>query len=49
MDDEGLMHLFYNGLKEDVKDEPYKEDRPDTLDESIVKAIRIDDRQYSRK
>lgn len=39
MDDEGLMHLFYDGLKEDVKNKLYKEDRPNTLDEFIAKAI----------
>ena len=44
MDDEGLIYLFYNRLKEDIKDELYKEDRLDTLNEFIVKAIRIDDR-----
>ena len=47
--DEGLMQLFYDGLKEEVKDELYKNDRPETLDEYIAMAIRIDDRQYSRK
>lgn len=44
MDDEGLIYLFYTGLKEDVKDKLYKEDRPDILDEFIAKAIRIDNR-----
>lgn len=44
MDDEGLMHLFYDELKEDVKNKLYKEDRPNTLDEFIAKAIYIDDR-----
>lgn len=45
----GLMQLFYDGLKEDVKDEIYKDDRPATLDEYIAKAVRIDDRLYARK
>jgi len=49
INEEGLMQLFYDGLKDDVKDELYKEDRPATLDEYIAKAIRIDDRQYARK
>ncbi len=43
------MQLFYNGLKEEVKDVLYDRDRPDTLDEYIAMAIKIDDRQYSRK
>lgn len=38
------MQLFYNGLKEEVKDELYKEERPDTIDKYIAIAIRIDDR-----
>jgi hypothetical protein len=49
INEEGLMQLFYNGLKEEVKDELYKQDRPETLDEYIAMAIRIDDRQYQRK
>ncbi len=43
------MQLFYNGLKEEVKDVLYDRDRPDTLDEYIAMAIKIDDRQYSCK
>jgi hypothetical protein len=38
------MQLFYDGLKENVKDELYKVDRPDTLDEYIAIAICVDDR-----
>jgi hypothetical protein len=49
INDEGLMQLFYDGLKEEVKDELYKVDRPDNLDGYIAMAIRIDDRQYARK
>ena len=49
INEEGLMQLFYDGLREEVKDELYKADRPDTLDEYIAMAIRIDDRQYARK
>ena len=49
LNEEGLMQLFYNGLKEEVKDVLYDKDRPDTLDAYIAMAIRIDDRQYSRK
>ena len=43
------MQTFYEGLKEEVKDELYKVDRPDSLNEYIAIAIRIDDRQYVRK
>ena len=42
--EEGLMQAFYEGLKEEVKDELYKVDRPDSLDDYIAIAIRIDDR-----
>ncbi|AEO59431.1 hypothetical protein MYCTH_2128489 [Thermothelomyces thermophilus ATCC 42464] len=34
---------------EKVKDELYKYDRPETLDEYIAQAIRIDDRLYARE
>ncbi|KAK4650901.1 hypothetical protein QC762_0114830 [Podospora pseudocomata] len=49
INDEGLMQLFYNGLKEEVKDELYKESRPDTIDKYIAMAIRIDDQQFQRR
>ena len=49
INDKGLMQLFYDGLKDKVKDVLYEKDRPDTLDKYIAIAIRIDDRQYSRK
>jgi hypothetical protein len=41
--------LFYNGLKEDVKDELYKVDRLDLLDKYIGIAIWIDKRLYTWK
>ena len=41
--------MFYEGLKEEVKDELYKVNRPNTLDDYIAIAIRIDDRHYTRK
>lgn len=44
-----LMAAFYQGLREEVKDEIYKESRPDTLAEYIGMAVRIDDRQYKRR
>ncbi|KAM4057640.1 retrotransposon gag protein domain-containing protein [Hirsutella rhossiliensis] len=43
-DDEPLMSRFYDGLKEEVKDELYKENRPDNLSDYIAMAVRIDDR-----
>ena len=49
INEEGLKKLFYDDLKEDVKDELYQKDQPDTLDEYIAIAIRIDERQYARR
>ncbi|KAG6292004.1 hypothetical protein E4U09_003620 [Claviceps aff. purpurea] len=43
------MELFYDGLREDVKDEIAKEDRPDTFDEFVSKVIKIDNRLYARR
>ena len=40
------MSRFYEGLKDDVKDDLYKEDRPDNLVEYIQCVIKIDDRNY---
>ncbi len=48
-EDEPLMAAFYEGLKDTVKDEISKEDRPDTLTEYITKAVRIDQRLYERQ
>lgn len=48
-DDEPLMVQFYNGLKEAVKDEICKGDRPDKLGTYMERAIRIDNRQYERR
>ncbi|EJP60704.1 gag polyprotein [Beauveria bassiana ARSEF 2860] len=48
-DDESQIELFYDGLREDVKDKIYKEDRPDTLDTFIEIAIKIDNRNYARR
>ena len=44
LNEEGLIQLFYNSLKEEVKDVLYDKDRSDTLDVYIAIAIRIDDR-----
>jgi hypothetical protein len=38
--------LFYNGLKEDIKDKLYKVGRPNSLNKYIGIAIRIDKRLY---
>ncbi len=48
-DDDQLMSRFYQGLKDSVKDEIAKEDRPETLTKYIERAIRIDDRNYARE
>ncbi|KAF4470627.1 gag poly, partial [Fusarium albosuccineum] len=48
-DDDALMDTYYRGLKEEVKDELYKADRPETLTEYIAMAIKIDERQYERR
>lgn len=47
--DEPLMAQFYQGLKEDVKDELVKLDRPDDLSAYVKMAVRIDDRLYERR
>ena len=39
INDEGLIQLFYKGLKEEVKDELYRLDRLATLDKYIEMAI----------
>jgi hypothetical protein len=44
-----LMIYFYGGLRDNVKDELSKEDRPDTLYEYIADVIRIDNRLYERQ
>lgn len=44
-----LMAIFYNGLKEDVKNEIYMKDRPETLEEYIAMAVTIDNRLYARR
>ena len=43
-DDEPKITMFYNGLKDNVKDEIYKQDQPDEFSEYIVLAIKIDNR-----
>lgn len=48
-DDDALMAAFYAGLKDDVKDELSKEERPELLSEFTTKAIKIDNRIYERR
>ncbi len=43
------MSRFYEGLKDDVKDDLYKEDRPDNFTEYMQWAIKIDDCNYIRR
>ncbi|GKU11219.1 unnamed protein product [Fusarium langsethiae] len=46
-DQDVLMSLFFDALKESVQAELYKEDRPKTLVEYINMAVRIDDYQFT--
>ncbi|KAJ0131382.1 Uncharacterized protein HZ326_25532 [Fusarium oxysporum f. sp. albedinis] len=49
-DDEALMEIYYRGLKDEVKDELYKADRPEEgLATYMTMAIKIDERQYERR
>jgi hypothetical protein len=48
-DDEPLMAAYYAGLKDDVKDELVKMDRPKQFDSYVAAAIKIDNRQYERR
>ena len=47
-DEESLTAMFYQGLKDTVKDKIVESDRPDELEEMIEKAIIIDNRQHER-
>ena len=49
INNEGLIQLFYKGLKEEVKDELYCLDRPTILDKYIEIAIQIDNYLYIQK
>lgn len=46
--DGALMHQYYRGLKEHVKDDLSREDPPNTLAKMIERAIQIDNRSYER-
>lgn len=43
------MTLFYNGLKDSVKDELANEDRPEEFADYTKKAVQIDNRLYERQ
>ena len=43
------MAQFYEGLKDEVKDELVKEDRPDDFSDYVAMAVRIDNRLYERR
>ncbi|KAJ5495610.1 hypothetical protein N7539_000726 [Penicillium diatomitis] len=48
-DDDTYIWLFERGLKEDVKDELIRVDRPDELHKIIELAVKFDNRLYKRK
>ena len=43
------MTQFYEGLKDEVKDELSKQDRPDEFADYVKMAVRIDNRLYERR
>ncbi|RYP42434.1 hypothetical protein DL768_010343 [Monosporascus sp. mg162] len=47
--DDTLIDVFYKGLKDDVKDEIIKIERPSAFDKYIAKAVKIDNRQFERR
>lgn len=47
--DQALAAQFYQGLKDNVKDEIARDDRPDTFQEMVETAIRIDTRIWERQ
>lgn len=47
-EDAALKAQYYRGLKDFVKDEIARSDRPDSLDDMIELAIKIDNRNYER-
>ncbi|KAF5133292.1 Retrotransposon-like protein 1 [Metarhizium anisopliae] len=48
-EDEPLMSAFFKGLKEEIKDELYREDMPNNFSDYVAMAVRIDNRQYQRR
>ena len=47
--EDALASMFYRGLREDVKDELCKVDKPDSLAKYMELAIRIDNRLFERR
>jgi hypothetical protein len=47
-DDAPLKTAYYNGLKENIKDEMAHNDRPETLKDMVELAVRIDNRIFER-
>jgi len=47
--EQALIVCFYNGLRDDVKDELNREARSEILSKITDKAIRIDNRLYERR
>jgi len=47
--DAPLQLAYYTGLKERVKDELARDERPENLDDLITEAVRIDNRLYERE
>ncbi|KAF5120161.1 Retrotransposon-derived protein PEG10 [Metarhizium anisopliae] len=46
---EPKMEVFYQGLKEEVKDDIYREDRPELFDDFVEMVIKADNRLYERR
>lgn len=47
--DAALRHAFHAGLKEEVKDRLAQDDRVESLEELMAKAVRIDNRLFERQ
>jgi len=48
-DENALIAQYYRGLKESLKDELARQERPDQLHELIEAVVRLDNRLYERK
>jgi hypothetical protein len=48
-DNKVLQHFFYTGLSDEIKDELARVEPPDTLDQLVQLALRIDHRLYERR
>lgn len=48
-DDDILVDMFYRGLKDEVKDEVIRIERPVSLSKYITEAVKIDNRQFERR